>query len=274
MAAASPSWIHRETDSARVVGSSIRMMRQRIKRRLGWYKSRFQVNNPVVGRAVELLGNRVRIDGLTYSVDCPYIGTGHKSTLAFGLHEVEERALARRWLPGDVPVIEIGGGLGVVSCLINRKLQRPRDHVVVEANPVMVEILERNRDINGCGFRVINKALAYDCDAIDLSLDGEFVGSTIFGNAGRTLRVPATTISEILDHAGFECCGIVCDIEGAEADLIQRELTALRDRIQFFMAEMHPAILGAEAVNRLERDVESLGFRLFEKDGDSVFYGR
>ena len=250
------------------------MMRQRIKRRLWWYKSRFQVNNPVVGRAVELLGNRVRIDGLTYSVDCPYIGTAHKSTLAFGLHEVEERALVRRWLPHDVPVIEIGGGLGVVSCLINRKLQRCGDHVVVEANPTMAELLEHNRDLNGCGFRIINKALAYDCDAIDLSLDREFVGSSTFGCAGTIFRVLATTISEILNNAEFEHCGIVCDIEGAEADLIQRELPALRDRVRFFMAEMHPAILGAEAVNRLEREIESLGFRLFEKDGDSVFYGR
>jgi len=252
----------------------MKMMRQRIRRRLGWYKSRFQVNNPVVGRAVELLGNRVRMDGLTYSVDCPYIGTGHKSTLAFGLHEIEERALARRWLPRDVPVIEIGGGLGVVSCLINRKLQWSRDHVVVEANPVMARILELNRDLNGCGFQVINKALAYDCDAIDLNLDREFVGSSTFGSAGSTVRLPATTISEILGHAGFEYCGIVCDIEGAEADLIQRELPHLRDRIRFFMAEMHPAILGKEAINRLEGKIESQGFRLFEKDGDCVFYGR
>lgn len=250
------------------------MMRERIKRRLGWYKSRFQVNNPVVGRTVELLGNRVRIDGLTYSVECPYISTGHKSTLAFGLHEIEERALVRRWLPPDVPVIEIGGGLGVVSCLLNRKLKRPHDHVVVEANPVMAEILERNRDLNGCGFRVVNKALAYDCVAIDLSLDREFVGSSTFGSAGSTVRVPATTISEIVDDVGFEHFGIVCDIEGAEADLVQRELAAMRGRIPFFMAEMHPATLGAETVTRLEGEIESLGFRLFEKDGDCVFYGR
>src|SRR5579859_6129189 len=98
------------------------MFREKLQRRLGWYKVRLQINNPIVGRAIELTGNRVRMDGNTYSVDCPYISTGHKSTIAFGLHEIEERMLVKKWLPRDTPVLELGGGLGVVSCLINRKL--------------------------------------------------------------------------------------------------------------------------------------------------------
>ena len=55
-----------------------------IKRRLGWYKVRLQVENRTVGRLVELFGNRVRMDGLRYSVDCPLISTPRKarSTLA------------------------------------------------------------------------------------------------------------------------------------------------------------------------------------------------
>lgn len=226
----------------------------------------------MVGRAVELFGNRVRMDGLTYSVDCPFVTIGHKSTLAFGLHEIEERELIKRWLPSNVPVIELGGGLGVVSCLVNRTLKDRKNHIVVEANPAMVPVLERNRNINVCGFEIVNKAIAYDQAVVRLNLDRDFVGSTIAGSvASNVAEISTTTIAKLMR---FDVAGIVCDIEGAEAGIIERELPELGRRIQFFMAEMHPSILGEDRVNKLLKDLETLGFRLCEKMGDSVFYVR
>lgn len=250
------------------------MLQQKIARRLRWYKSRFQVNNPVVGRAVELLGDRVRMDGLIYSVATPQISRGHKSTLAFGLHEMEERELIRRWLPPDIPVVEFGGGLGVVSCLTNKKLERPQDHVVFEANPSMISVLERNRDINRCGFAVLNRALAYGADFIDLDVDSEFVGSSIKTANGSSVKVPTTTLAITMDSYRFDQAGVVCDIEGAEADLIRNELPALGDRVRFLMAEMHPAIIGEDTVSELLQSLQDMGFSLKMQIGNSVFFAR
>jgi len=252
----------------------MRTFRQKISGRLSWYKARFQVNNPIVGRLVELLGNRIRIDGLNYSVASPQITTGHKSTLAFGLHEMEERELIRRWMPSDIPILEFGGGLGVVSCLANRKLLEPSSHIVVEANPAMAVVLEDNRDLNGCKFQVINKALAYDCDDIELNLDVEFVGSSVKASADRTVKVKTTTVAELLNTAGFDQAGIVCDVEGSEQDLIRRELASLGARIRFLMVEMHPAILGRDVVDDLMRELKELGFVIKQQIGDSVFLSR
>jgi len=249
-------------------------LHQKISRRLSWYKARFQVNNPVVGRAVELLGNRIRIDGLIYSVASPQITRGHKSTLAFGLHEIEERELIRRWLPSDIPVLECGGGLGVVSCLANKRLRDPSRHIVVEANPIMTATLERNRQLNGCKFQVINRAIAYDCDHIDLNLDTEFVGSTIKRTKGNSVIVRTTTITDLMAAAGFDQAGIICDVEGAELDIIKRELGPLGERVRFFMVEMHPAILGPRTVEDLLCDLEKLGFVTKQKIGDCVFLAR
>lgn len=244
----------------------------RVLRRLRWYKARFQVNNPVVGRAVELLGDRVRMDGLTYSVQSPQISRGHKSTLAFGLHEMEERKLIRRWLPSETAVIEFGGGLGVVSCLTNRKLRDPSRHIVVEASPTMAVILERNRSLNNCKFRVLNRAIAYGEEHVFLTVGDEFVGGTINGQGERTVRVQTTTISEIMSDAGFEEVGIVCDIEGAELDMIQKEFPMLGERIRFLMIEMHPLLLGSDVVDDLVHQLtEHLGFSLKQRIGDSIF---
>ena len=97
-----------------------------LKRKLDYRWGQFRVDNYTVGRLVELTGNKVWIEGLKFSVNCPDITTRHKSTIFFGLHEIEERALLNRWLPADLPIVEIGGGLGVVSCLANRKLSGAR----------------------------------------------------------------------------------------------------------------------------------------------------
>jgi FkbM family methyltransferase len=245
-----------------------------IKRRLGWYRSRLQVENRTVGRLVEIFGNRVRMDGLRYSVDSPLISTPRKSTLYFGLHEMDERALVKSWIDGRFAVIEFGGGLGVVSCLTNRRLPPGTNHVVVEANPMMIPLLERNRDLNGCTFKVINRALAYDQDWIALSIDPEFVGSSAVVEVGANdIKVPTIQLGPILHDHGFGATVVVCDIEGLERELIRREILQEK-KIVGLLAEMHPAILGEEEVDRLLAETQAAGFTVRGRVGDSVYLER
>ena len=236
---------------------------------------RFRTNNPVVGRAIELAGNKVSVDGMIFSVDCPQLTTGRKSSLAFGIYEMEERALIKRWLPSEFPVLEFGGGLGVVSCLLNRKLANPFQHLVVEANPAMITLLEHNRDINCRKFKVINKAIGCDGDHVDLNIDIQFYASSIKGQSvGRTARVRTATASSLMIEMDFAEAGIVCDVEGAEVDLISREIPTLGSRIKFIMAEMHPKIVGEDVVRSLMNDLTAFGFVLKEQLGDVVFFAR
>ena len=175
-----------------------------------------------LGRYVEVMGNRMRVEGLTLSLDSPAIETSQKGELYFGHHELEERRLVKKWLPKDLPVVEFGGGLGLVSCLINRALARPEDHVVVEANPNLLEVLGRNRDLNGCRFRVVPKAIAYDTDTVELGLGWHFAGTSVGGgeHIRTTTRVPATTLGEVIRDAGFDQISLVSDIEGIEVAMI------------------------------------------------------
>ncbi|MEM0930222.1 MAG: FkbM family methyltransferase [Pseudomonadota bacterium] len=245
-----------------------------VERRLRWYSGMLRVNNRHVGRIVELLGDHVRLDGLKYSVDCPLISTAHKSTIFFGLHEIEERALARELIPADTPIVEFGGGLGVVSCLCNAKLTDRNAHVVVEANPQMVPVLERNKAINGAGFRVINRALAYDSDLVQMDVHAEFVASSLITNDhDQTVDVQSTTLANVLDGAGFETVGIVCDIEGLESDLIEREILGNR-AVKYLLAEMHPQFIGQDTVDTLLTKLRSDGFHLVQQMGDVVFLER
>jgi len=244
------------------------------RRRSDWYRTRLMINNRMVGRLVELAGNRIRIDGMSFSVDCPEIDTAHKSTLWFGLHELEERALMERCMPVDLPVVELGGGLGVVSCLSNRRLKVPDCHVVVEAMPSMAALLERNRDLNQCRFEVLNAALAYDSPVVKFGVNSSFVDSRVNGEFGAVVFVPSTTLGQIVERAGFDRFSLICDIEGAEADLMRHESALIAERGDFALIEIHPAVLGEDGAAQVVERFEQAGFCLTKRIGSNWAFVR
>src|SRR5687768_9453953 len=119
-----------------------------------WYR-----DHPVLGLLVELAGNRVRIDGCRFDVSHPEISRAIRSRLVRGRYERAELHLLRRWLEPDSPVVELGGGIGVVATLVNRRLSDPARHVVVEANPSLIPVINRQRTANEAHFRVEHGAV-------------------------------------------------------------------------------------------------------------------
>lgn len=115
----------------------------------------------IVGRIFELRGSIFYVDGLKFSAQGPQMTTKFKSGFFLHDYERDERETVKKFLDNDVPVIELGAGFGVISCTINKKLTNPKNHIVVEANPYLTLPLEKNRDMNGCQFTVVNKAIGY-----------------------------------------------------------------------------------------------------------------
>lgn len=101
-----------------------------------------------VGKYVELMGNRVMIDGCVFSLDSSSISACVKSRFALNQYEGAERYMIRHYLDTKLPVVELGGGIGVVSCIVNKLLNDPHQHVVAEANPDLLPLLLANRDLN------------------------------------------------------------------------------------------------------------------------------
>jgi FkbM family methyltransferase len=213
----------------------------------------------VIGRLVEVGGNRVTLDGLTFSVGNPLITTREKGLLYLGLHESQEIALVRQHLVAELPVIELGGGIGVVSCIINRILAHPRDHTVVEANPDLIPTLETNRRINRCQFQIRNVALAYDGPEIALAIDS-FASSRVDGVGQRQVHVKTTTLALLLQESGFARINLVADIEGAEVHLVEQEGRLLSQHVRTLILETHPRFTGVERATQMLAAIESLGF--------------
>jgi FkbM family methyltransferase len=240
--------------------------------RLRWYQQSLQIDNWWIGRYVELTGNRVDLDGVTLSLDNPLVTTRHKSTIYFGIYEVGERQLTKRFIDRSLPTVEIGGSIGGVACTTNRLLHDPKAHVVLECNPMVLPTLEENRALNHCGFSVEPSALAYGSDTISFGVcPNHFMMGRLFGD-GEQIIVPTITLGKILDKHGFETINLISDSEGAEVEMVENEGYLLRDRVKWIVMETHAAERGRAAIGQMFNRLRALGFDVAHQDADKPVY--
>jgi FkbM family methyltransferase len=181
-------------------------------------------------------------------------------------YEKEERAMVAEYLRRGDHVLEIGGGLGVVACDIDRVIGTGGRHVLVEANPALISLIARNRKTNGAHFTLMHAALA-DTRSVNFGGGENFLEGNIHGGAE---PVVGYTLKELFSYLGnFNV--LVIDIEGAETILLA-QLAEVSEMVRTIVIELHPLILGPERILQLRREFERLDFVTRREDGDVVVY--
>jgi FkbM family methyltransferase len=214
------------------------------------------------GHIVELRNNLIRIDGLKFHVDVPAINTSQKAKFLFDRYERPERLALKQFLDPEVPVIEFGGNIGIVSCIINKRLKNPEQHIVIEANPELIPGLERNRHNNQCQFQIINCAIAQGCNEVAFNISNDTLGSSVQIMSQRSVIVPAITLKTLLKQYKFSTCTLVCDIEGGEIDLIKYESDLIKERVSTIFMEVHAKFTGQAAVDSMLTQLLNLRFEI------------
>jgi len=182
-----------------------------------------------------------------------------------GYYENEEREAIKRYLSSDLPVIELGGSQGIVACITNRALKAKTSHIVVEANPNVIPFLTRNRDRNRCKFEVVHGAVGAPGKTITFFCNDDPLMSSTQISKMQSCEVPSVTLTELAQSRGFRNCTLICDIEGAEIALLERELETLSDRFRLLIIEFHPTITGSQEVQRNLDQLSKHGFTLIWK---------
>jgi FkbM family methyltransferase len=211
-----------------------------------------------------------RLDGCRFELDASEMSENLRYLLLSGKHEKPERMLVRRFLDPTLPVVDLGGSIGVVSCITNRKMRHPRLHVVVEANPSLIPLLVRNRNANRCHFTVLNRAIGYGGARLRLHVSPNVLASTVYGESDTTIDVETTTLGAILDDQGYQRCNLVCDIEGAEADLVRNEAGTLSAHVDMFIVEVHERLIGTAPTQAMLRTLSDAGFETAGREWDAV----
>lgn len=216
--------------------------------------SRFPRLEQASGWLFDRLGGEYRLRGMRFIVLRELTRQGFRGRFLLGLYEMPERLLLHH-LPTDSTLLDLGGCLGVLSCLANRRLRNPAGHVVVEANPALIPVLTANRDRNGARFTVVHGMAGGD---------GRFWpgGNIVAGSGhrprGEAVSVPVLDPGAIEAERGLRFDAYIMDIEGGEADFIAAEEARLA-RARFVLLELHPDFIGAEACEGVRRRLSAAG---------------
>jgi FkbM family methyltransferase len=201
--------------------------------------------------AMEIHGIRLELE----DDDPPVIRKGVER----GWYEKNEVDSVRRILRGDDRVIELGAGLGVVTCAI-AGIVGSRNVLAFEPNPA---IAARARStLHGNGFDVTVREEVCKPRKLD-EKSAEFWISEVFWASGlqrkaasaRRIVAPVRPLEDVIDGLGATI--LVMDIEGGEVEiLLNMDLAPLRA----IVLETHDDFVGRRSTNEAIRSALDQGF--------------
>jgi len=189
-----------------------------------------------------------------------------------GLYEAPERVGTKRYIRRDIPVVEFGASVGVISCLVNRGLRNPKNHVVVEANSALLPILAENRDRNRCKFEIVHGAAGASGASVRFYIGSDALNSSALTATKESIEVPAVVLEEILRMRAFDRCAVICDIEGAELTMMRAELATFQAHVEIFIVEFHPKINGHDSSDAACRLLAEHGFDKVWQQSDTFVF--
>ncbi|MEL6297752.1 MAG: FkbM family methyltransferase [Pseudomonadota bacterium] len=196
----------------------------------------------------------VTLDGLRVSTD-PSFPSGICRALYRGDYERPERKLVASVLRRDDRVLDIGTGLGVVAATCG-SIARDGAMLCYEANPRLLQFIEKNFALNEIEAEVRNRAVTVDGEPVEFFFDDNIVSSSLIDRERGLLpeRIESDSFEQVVSSFGPHV--IVMDVEGAEVDLLPS--ADLQD-VRAIVLEVHPHIVGADAIDRMTSRLAEVG---------------
>ena len=162
-------------------------------------------------------------------------------------------------------MIELGGSMGVVSCVTNKLLKRDTAHVVVEANPLLIPWLFRNREMNNSSFLVEHCAVGKPPEVTFYIHSTAVVDGSSQRKSARAVRLPCRSLSELHERYG-PFSALIMDVEGSEFDVLE-DAPALLKSYRLAVIEFHEWAIGAQKLARCREILTAAGLRLVGEAG-------
>lgn len=166
----------------------------------------------------------------------------YRMKIGFLDYEAAELDAISTYLDSETDVIELGAGVGYISCVIDQKLSEAPKHIAVEANPNLIQALKENRERNGAEFEVRHAAYSPTDEKVTLNIYDDYRSSGVYsktGKAGHEVTVDGVNLASLVEEYDTNRCTLVADIEGVEANLILEEWEILRKHFDTLIIEFH-----------------------------------
>ena len=183
------------------------------------------------------------------------------------IYEEPEARLVKTFLKPGMPVVELGGSLGVISALIRSVIGADAQHIIVEANPALIDTCRSNAigETDGSNTKIVRAAVDYSGNETVTFANSPRAHIGMVSRDGKGITVPASRFRDVVAKLDADRFALVCDIEGMEADLFEKERDLL-SRMDVIVVETHPNWFddGQDTVNRIIGWCEEAGLKLIE----------
>ena len=204
---------------------------------------------------------RASLDGVLLSIDPATIPYKVRSGIVLGVYESPERRFFKEVIRPADRVLDLGACIGLTS-IIAAKIVGDENVLAYEADPAMQPLIAANFAMNGVGPTLVMKAVTADGRDVVFHLGKAPYSSSIHARGtNRDISVGSDPLTDILHE--FRPTVVSMDIEGAEIELI---CSSRLPNVGKLIVEMHPQIVGSEAVSRCEGHLAKLGFQLMSSD--------
>jgi FkbM family methyltransferase len=217
------------------------------------------------GMIFDLRGGKFRTGDCQFIIPRDQTSRTYRASFLTNHYEVEDLEVVRACIVPTDRVIELGGCMGVVSCVTNKILSDQSRHLVVEANPFCIPTLHRNRDLNHCQFLIEHCAVSQSREVTFHVHPGMIVSSSIQRQADVEIpvRVPARSLTE-LDARYGPFTALIIDIEGAELETFENARELLR-RYRMVIVELHDWALGENGLKHCREILAGAGLQCRKK---------
>lgn len=198
--------------------------------------------------------------------------------LFFENYESAEIRFVNKYLDPKLDVIEIGSSIGGVSCQIGKKLNNYAKLVCVEANTKLIDNLKKNIHTNHISAIVVNKAIGREKHINFEISDNNLIShekhnNNTLGSKSETLELETISLQKLLDDYHLTTCSLVCDIEGAEINLLIEEPEVFKN-IRSIIIELHTANFNNKSYEILDlvKLIQSLDFHEVDNYGNVYYF--
>jgi len=198
----------------------------------------------------------------------------HSYGTNFQHHEEVEREFISKYLDPKDSVLELGGSIGVISCLTNSILENKKNHVVVEPNKIAQDFLLFNRKTNNCKFSIESSIIDNKETRVLFYVTNDFVSSSIYSKNLRGYKqeyIDCISFDDFIKKHKISFNTLIMDIEGHEFNFISENNLKFFEKI---IIEFHPLILGENKVNHCKKMLINQSFNLIEKNGQVEYWKR
>ena len=224
----------------------------------------FETVSGLPGAAPQMIRSR----GLLFPNDPAVIGRKTRRLLRSNAYEKREADAVRALVKSDDIALELGAGIGFLSTLIAKSCKARAVHTF-EANPNLMSYIARVHAANGVADKVTvtNALLGVEPGTAKFYEREDFAASSMVAEpAGVASKVVATHDVEVRGIAQVTAevrpTALVCDIEGAEAELLPRaDLSTLRVAV----VELHPQWIGQAGVQAVFDAFHAAGLTFYPK---------